>query len=192
MKRTINLLLSIFIILSISACKDKTEKNENSKDKNKTENVDKGDKFYSENYKFKVKFPKSPEVEKEEEAMEGFFVQTFMYDGGDNGNMVVAGRMNDMYAELFKGSEEELSVSVRDATIQNLNATLTKDESVDFKGIPSNYYEANGTLDGEEFYLKGINIVKDEFIYVLVVFQKDKDVSDKEYNDFVNSFEFAD
>lgn len=194
MKKTVYFLFAVLFAFAITACDDDENTNDKDNKKNdKKENVvQDGGKFYSETYKFKIQFPGKPDVDKEQETMEGFYVQTFMYDGGDKGNMVVSGRMNDMYAELFKGSEGELAISVRDATIQNLNAELTKEEDVDYKGIPSSYYEAKGELDGEDFYLKGINIIKNEFIYVIVVFRKEKEVEKTDYDYFINSFELVD
>ncbi len=193
MKRIKYLLLLAVVVFSLSSCKEKKE--DNTKDEIKTgtdkiENTNPSDgKYYSEEYRFKVKFAGNPDVEPEQEVAKGFYVKTFMYDGGDNGDMVVAGRMDDLYAELFEGSEEELAVSIRDATLENLNAGLDKEENVTINGYPASYYEASGNFEGVDFNVKGANIIKDKFIYIIICFSKSVPVENKQYNDFVNSFE---
>lgn len=172
------ILLLLAISVSLSSCNEKN----NSSD----------EKFYSEEYKFKVDFPENPKVDKEEEVTDGLFVQTFMYESGNDGNMIVAGRMNELYEELFKGNESELSISVRDATLENLNATLTKDKDIEYEGVPANYYEAKGNFEGVDYFFRGINIINGNLIYVIVVFKKFGEVTDKEYNDFIDSFELVD
>ncbi len=178
MKNIFLLLVSLFFVISFSSC-------------GSNNNLGNG-KFYSESYHFKIDFPGKPKVDKEEEITDGFFIQTFTFDNNKKGNMIVAGRMNDLYAELFEGNENELCISVRDATLENLDASLTKEEDVDFKGIPANYYEAKGNLKGKDFFIKGINIVNGYFIYVIVIFRESEQINDTDYNNFVNSFELVD
>ena len=181
MKNLFLLLVSLFLVISFSSCGD--DNNGQTKGNGA---------YYSEDYHFKIEFPGKPNVDREEEPADGFFIQTFTFEDNKSGNMVVAGRMNDMYAELFAGNENELSVSVRDATLDNLGADLTKEEDIDFNGIPASYYEAKGTLQNKDFFVKGINIVNGNFIYIIVVFRESEQVTDEMYNKFIDSFELVD
>jgi len=73
--------------------------------------------------------------------------------------------------------------------LQELNGTLTKQENKDFKGSPANFYDAEGFFEGVNFNIKGVNLIKGNYIYVLIVFRKDSEVEEKDYKDFINSFE---
>lgn len=200
MKRII-FFLNLIMIISFTSCSNEKNNQNNSqdveevtnaKDNEISENKEVDGKFYSEKCKFKAKFPGKVEISPEQKTTEGFIIQSFAYNTDNNGLIVISEKISKDYKNIIEGTEEELSINIRNNTMKNMNATLIKEETIEYNGIPSNSYQAKGNFDGVDYYMKGMNIIRNEFIYLILAFDTDAEIAYKNFDNFMNSFEFVD
>jgi len=147
------------------------------------------EKFESTNYKFKISFPKKPSIGKEEDAG-GLLVQSFACDQNNIGYVVVAAFMNDFYAEVYEGREDEIITDIRNSMIKNMNAEISKEEKTKFKTKNATYFEAIGKFENTDFQIKGIIFLNFKYIYMILV-SSEKSINNDEYEKFIKSFELV-
>ena len=147
----------------------------------------KKNKFYSEKGKFKIYFYEEPEISNESVNTElgNIEMHTFMHQDGEGVYMVA---FSDYPKALMALSNPEdlLDGAIKGFT-GKMGMKITKQKNNKLDNNTGLYFEAKG---GGYYAAVQDYIVKNR-LYQIAILRSDREPTEKEINDFINSFEFV-
>ncbi len=147
------------------------------------------DKFYSKDGHFKINFAGEPEVSNEPIPTEIGNIQMYMYTYEKSATEVEMLAYSDYPSEMIKASNpDDLLIGAKNGAINNLGATITKEEKIDFDGNPGYQFKA----DNGSYYVDYKIFLKGNRLYQIAIMRDGSAPTEEAVKNFIGSFELTD
>lgn len=145
-----------------------------------------GEKFTSEDGKFKISFPGTPKIESQAIPTEvgNIEMKSFSYEKSVTEAYMVA--YSDYPSELVKQSDPEtLLTGAKEGALTSQSATLEKEEKITLDGNPGYYF----TAVKDSYYMCYKIFLKDNRLYQILMLRDGAYPSKEAIDEFIGSFE---
>ncbi len=154
-----------------------------------TDNSTSDGKFYSKDGNFKVNFTGEPKVSNEPIPTEigNIDMYMFMYEKSATEIEMIA--YSDYPSAMVEASNpDDLLTGAKKGAVQNINATITNEEKIEFDGNPGYEFKA----DNGSYYLYYKIFLKDNRLYQIAIMRDGSAPTDEAVENFIGSFELTD
>lgn len=167
---------------------NETTDTENVKSDNKTEKENKKDKdlFTSEDKSFKIKFPGNPQLTKEpvETELGKIEMYTYMYEHSATKVYMVA-YSDYPKAAIEAGDKDMMLDGAKSGFLKKLSLKIDEEKDIEIDGNQGLYFKAQGS----GFYAVMKDYLVENRLYQVGILSQGSYPSDKEIDEFLNSFE---
>lgn len=148
-----------------------------------------GDKFYSKDGKFKVNFTGEPELSKDTVGTDVGTIQMYMYMYEKSATEIEMLAYSDYPSSMVEQSNaDDLLQGAKNGAVNNLNATVTEENKIDFNGNPGLEFKA----DNGQYYVHYKLVLKNNRLYQIALMRDGAQPSDEAINNFIKTFEIVD